>query len=181
GAAAPAERVRVLGEGFGGSIAADVWAGTRALPVLASAPGDLTVQLPADIAESSVRLEVRVAGQAIGGADLGIAPAAPGVLPFVLNQDGWPNQAGRPAPAGGVIVLFATGLGALSGTQPALPLTAAIADLPADVLAAEASASAPGVVYVAVRVPGGFLPPGGNPLVLSVNGVAAPAVNVWTR
>jgi uncharacterized protein (TIGR03437 family) len=182
GAVAPGERVRVLGSGFGGPIAAEVRVDARVVPVLVSDPGDLTVQIPEDLAgASSARLEVWVAGQVVGGSDLGIAAAAPGVLPFVLNQDGSVNGAGHRAAAGSAILLFVTGQGQLSQARPALPLAADFAGVTAEIAGAEAAGGAPGVVYVVVRIPGGFLAGGDVPLVLSVGGIAAPPVQVWTQ
>lgn len=182
GAVAPGERVRVLGQGFGGPTATEVRVGTSSVPVLASAPGDLTVQIPDDLGGvASTRLEVRTGGLVAGGSDLGIAAAAPGVLAFVLNQDGSINAPGHRAAAGSMIVLFTTGLGQLSQARPVLPVTATLAGVPAEIAAAEAAGGAPGVVIVVVRIPGGFLAGGDNALVLSVNGIAAPAVEVWTQ
>jgi len=182
GSVAPGELVLVSGKGFGGEVTAGVWFGTRSAPVLVSLPGQLTVQVPEELSDTApVRLEVRVAGNVVGTADLGVAAAAPGVLPLTLNQDGSMNSGLSPAPWGATLTLFATGAGTLQAARPVLPVSVTIAGVDADVLRAEAGAGATGLMLVVVRVPGGFLASGQAPLVLTVGGVKAAPVWVWLR
>ena len=182
GNVAPGELVRVSGAGFGGETVAEVWFGARSVPVLQSEPGQLTVQVPEEVAgASSTRVEVRVAGKLVGGTDLGVAEAAPGLLPLAVNQDGWPNNAMRPAGAGDLLILFATGQGRLEEARPVLPVAVTVAGVEAEVARAEAASGATGLLLLMVRVPGGFVPSGQVPLVLTVGSAKAEPVGVWLR
>jgi uncharacterized protein (TIGR03437 family) len=180
GSVAPGELVQISGQGFGGAVAAEVWFGARSVPVLLSAPGELTVEVPEDLSGSnSTRLEVRVAGKVIGVADAGVTDAAPGVFPLAINQDGSLNTGIRPAVSGRTLILFATGQGRLESARPVLPVSVTIAGVRADVL--QSQAAAPGVVVVVVRVPGGFVPAGQVPLILTVGTAQSAPVGIWLQ
>jgi len=182
GSIAPGELVQISGQGFGGDVPAEVWVGTRWVAVLLSVAGQLTVQVPEELAGSnSVRLEVRVAGKAIGVADLGVVDAAPGVLPLAINQDGSLNSGIWPAASGHTLIVFATGQGRLEAARPVLPVSVTIAGAPAEVVRTEAAAGATGLVLLVVRVPGGFVPAGQVPLVLTVGVAQAAPVSVWLQ
>jgi uncharacterized protein (TIGR03437 family) len=179
---APGELVQISGQGFGGDIPAEVWFGPRSVAVLTSVSGQLTVQAPEELSgANSVRLEVRVAGKVIGVADLGVADAAPGVLPLAINQDGSLNSGIWPAASGRTLVLFATGQGRLQAARPVLPVSVTIAGAPADVLTTQAAAGSTGLVLLTVRVPGGFVPAGQVPLVLTVGAAQAAPIGVWLQ
>ncbi len=61
GSVAPGERVVVSGIGFAPEVAVEVWFGSLPAVVLAADPGQLTVQVPEDLAGmEQVRLEVRL-------------------------------------------------------------------------------------------------------------------------
>jgi uncharacterized protein (TIGR03437 family) len=180
GSVAPGEVVLISGTGFGGGKAAEVWFGAMAAPVLESQPGQLVVIVPEELAgAASTRVEVRVAGSVAGAADLGVTGAAPGVLPFVINSDGSLNTTLRRASAGNTMTLIATGQGRLVLARPVLPVTVTIAGIAAEVIRAEATGASGGLMLVAVRVPGGFVPSGQASLVLTVGVASAAPVAVW--
>ena len=84
---------------------------------------------------------------------------------WILNQDSTPNSASNPAPAGSVVTVFATGMGATNpaipdGTipqstaiQPVLPVAAMIGAQPATVVSAYAAPGMLGVLAAQVQVP----------------------------
>ena len=182
GAVAPGELVRVSGKGFGGDLPTEVWFGARPATVQSSRPGELIVQVPEELAVADATgLEVRVAGKTVGVADLGVTDAAPGVLPLAFNEDGSVNNALGRAATASTLTLFATGQGRLSLARPVLPLQVTLAGVPAEVVRAEAAAGATGLVLLVVRVPGGFLPSGEVPLILTVGIANAGPVGVWVR
>ena len=182
GNVAPGERVVVSGMGFAPEVAVEVWFGSLPAVVLATDPGQLTVQVPEELAGlEQVRLEVRSAGRVVGVADLGVTDAAPGVFPMALNQDGSLNNVLNPAPWGATLTLLATGQGRLADARPVLPVAVTIAGATAEVLRAEAAAGATGLILLVVRVPGGFVASGQVPLVLTVGSAKAQPVWVWLR
>lgn len=107
------------------------------------------------------------------------------------NQDLTPNLAGSPAPAGGIVVIYFTGQGALDqvvatgaaspGAPPAnvtAQVTATIGGQPASVVFAGMTPGAVGLAQANVVVPaakpdGSPLTPGDYPLVLTVGGLSA--------
>jgi uncharacterized protein (TIGR03437 family) len=182
GGVAPGELVRVSGAGFGGDVPAEVWFGTHPAAVLTCRPGELIVQVPEELAGADATdLEVRVAGKTVGAAAVGVTDAAPGVLPLVFNEDGSVNNALGRAAAGSALTLFATGQGKLSLARPVLPVRVTIAGVSAEVVRAEAAAGATGLLLLVVRVPGGFVPMGEAPLLLTVGIANAEPVGIWLR
>ncbi|MBS1874377.1 MAG: hypothetical protein JSU00_14265 [Acidobacteria bacterium] len=105
----------------------------------------------------------------------------------ILNQDNSVNSAANPAAPGSTIAIIATGEGQTSPAgitgvtsppflvKPLLPVTASIGGVAAEVWAAR---SAPGyfegVLQVDIVVPAG-LPPGPQPITISVDGVSSQA------
>ncbi|MCU1336777.1 MAG: hypothetical protein JWO19_2358 [Bryobacterales bacterium] len=88
----------------------------------------------------------------------GIGPGA------ILNENYSPNSPSNPAPAGSVVMMYGTGFGPLippaDDGQPgilaatAIPVSAKIAGIPADVLYAGAAPGLPaGVVQINIRIP----------------------------
>ena len=129
-----------------------------------------------------------------------ISPTAPAIFSqgsngsgqgAILNQDLSGNSSSNPAPAGGIICIFATGEGELtppgvtgsvtpsSGStfpKPNLPVTVTIGGQPATVLyAGEAPGLVSGVLQVNAMVPDGTKA-GNQPVVISIGGVSSPNV-----
>ena len=126
---------------------------------------------------ATLHLEARNNGRVIAQASLAAAPVAPAAFTLsgtgigpgaVLNQDYSLNSVANPAAAGSIIMIYGTGFGALDppavdGQAPGaaaatvLPVTAAIADIPAEVTYAGAAPGlVAGIVQINVRIPGGL-------------------------
>ncbi len=109
-----------------------------------------------------------------------MSAAAPGIFTngsgqaAASNQDGSLNSASNPATRGSIITLYATGQGTGSG---AISLT--IGNFAAQLLYAAAAPGFPGLMQINAQVPGGFLGPGIQPVVLSVgNAVSQSGVTI---
>jgi uncharacterized protein (TIGR03437 family) len=179
GSVAPGELVLVSGTGLG-ELTCEVWIGGRLTPVLQSSAGQVIVQVPDELAGvGSARLEVRVAGRVKGVADLALVESAPGVLQLVLNSDGSLNSGLRPAMTGSTVYLFVTGHGRLESARPALPVGVTVSGTPAELVSA--TAVGPGLLLVAVRLPGGYVAVGPSPVVLTVGSAKAEPVTIWVQ
>lgn len=120
-----------------------------------------------------------------------VYPANPGIFTSgkgsgqaaAVNQDGLLNDANHPAPAGTIILLYATGEGQTAPTgvdgqvtvppwpKPLLPVSVTIGGQPAEVLyAGEAPGEIAGVMQLNVRIPGGIPPGSAVPVAISVGG-----------
>src|SRR5678809_758100 len=113
-----------------------------------------------------------------------VAAAAPGIF-IVLNQDYSANSTARPAGAGSVLVLYATGEGqtkpagvdgkvangaAASLPKPLLPVSATVGGKAAQVLYAGAAPGyIAGLMQINLRLPAGIAS-GASPLVLNIGG-----------
>ena len=105
-----------------------------------------------------------------------------------LNQDGSRNSASRPASAGSIVVLFATGFGMANrpvqdgeviedaDTKPALPVTVQIGGMDAEVVfAGMAPQEVAGVIQLNVRIPSGVQAGDAVPVQIKVGTFSAPA------
>lgn len=160
-------------------------------PMFFSTPGQIGIQIPYELAgQSSATIQVTVAGQTSAPRTINLAAVAPGV--FTLSQDGKGaaiviHQDGitvvntqNPARPGEIVLLYATGLGAVT---PALPtgapsagnLTAATTTVPVDGTNAilDFSGASPGFVglsQVNFRIPANTRTGSDLPLSLIVGG-----------
>lgn len=115
------------------------------------------------------------------------AAAAPGIFQFgqrravVQNADYTVNNTDNPAAANSYVVAYLTGSGRVDNavpsgsaagadplSRPRGPVTATIADMPADVAFGGLTPSFVGLMQVNLKIPN--LQPGSNPLVITVNG-----------
>lgn len=104
-----------------------------------------------------------------------IAALAPAVVGGIENENGSVNGAEAPALRGSIVTLYITGEG--NSAEPAV--TAELAGIESQVVAAERLNDRPGIFKISLQVPGGFLPSGSLRLQIWVNGVkAAEDVNV---
>jgi uncharacterized protein (TIGR03437 family) len=193
GGLAPGEIVSLFGNRIGpatpdagrfdsdGNLASDlagvqVFLGGLPAPLLYAGPNQINLIAPFGIpAGASAPLELRRDGSVVAAFDVRTAPQAPafftrdssgGGLAAALNQDGSVNSASNPAGAGSAVVLFATGMGAMTpqpadgshppgiANVPAASYTAMVNGYPATI---EYIGNAPtlveGVVQVNVRLP----------------------------
>ncbi len=173
GPIAPGQIVTLSGSGISaGQSAVQVLFGGVPVTVLSAQDGRINVQAPVSLAaQSSTQVELRVAGVTRGQATVQVAPAVPGLFTLsqgigqalALNDDGTLNSTTNPAPAGSIVVLYATGEGVST-----LPVGVNLAGVAAQVLYAGAAPGYAGLMQVNVRLPGGGVSPGAQPLTLTV-------------
>ena len=181
---------------------AGVFLGGQPLPLLYVSPVQINAQVPCGIPTDSQQNLVVVNGAAQSSTvNVEVADAQPSV--FTMSQQGsgqsaafWTTpagnyvlaDAGNPVPAGGVIEVYCTGLGAvkpsvaegnLSPAGPlswtAMPVSVTIGGVPAEVLFAGLTPGGIGLDQVNVIVPAGVPTGTGVPLILSVDGHASQA------
>jgi len=163
--------------------------GTPAPMVWASAT-QVNAVVPFGVQAPATQVQVQYQNQVSGTFSMPVAPAAPGIFSAdgtgngqgaILNQDGTVNSGDRPAPAGSVVALFATGAGRFSPPGidgsvvspdnlpvPVLPVSVQIGGAEAAVLyAGGAPGLVEGVLQVNVQVPGGT-PAGDVPILLRI-------------
>lgn len=95
---------RVLGE-------TDVLIGTQTVPLLYVSPTQVNFQVPAGLAPGQSVVDVRLAGQRVARGTVTVVERAPGLF-VAVGEDGRVNRARR----GGVLVIYASGQGAVSST-----------------------------------------------------------------
>jgi uncharacterized protein (TIGR03437 family) len=170
------------------------------VPIFSVSNQMVNIQTPTDLSPgATANIQVMSTFGASGTVSLPVVPAMPGVFTYesggggqarAINQDGsingngsaTPSGTDKPAAAGTIIQLFATGLGALdpsistgtpSPSSPlsvaTLPITATIAGLPAVVTYAGAAPTLIGIYQVNVRIPANA-PKGAAGLVLNAGG-----------
>ena len=126
---------------------------------------------------ATLHLEARSNGRIVAQASLAAAPVAPAAFTLsgtgigpgaVLNQDYSLNSVTNPAEAGTIIMVYGTGFGVLyppaaDGQAPGaaaatvLPVTAAVAGIPAEVAYAGAAPGlVAGIAQINVRIPSGL-------------------------
>ncbi len=160
-----------------------------AAPLVYISPTQINLQIPLEAGTGPAILGIRNNGQ-VAGFLFQIAPAAPGIF-----ADGSGNLVPIPTvKQGGTTTLYATGTGDVtpalksgwtpsSGTslsnlpKPVLPLSVTVGGVPAFILFAGNSSGLIGALQVNFTVPAS-VPPGVQPLVLTVNGVSSPPVNL---
>jgi uncharacterized protein (TIGR03437 family) len=211
GPVAPGEIVAIKGSGLGPETAADgspgdsgrlaaalagvqVFFDSTAAPLFYVQAGQVNAQAPYEIAgRETTHVEVRYNGRIVGAADIAVAAVSPALFQAAANQDGSINSADAPAARGSIVVLFATGEGltdspSVTGlaagapyAHPRLPVRVAVAGIPAEVLYSGAAPGFVGLMQLNVRVPGGFVAPGAQPVALRVGETAAPELTIWLR
>jgi len=175
GPIAPGEIVTVFGSGFDTSNTQLLFNGqvttlfyTSATQINALAPSSLAPG-------SAATVSVVVDGEPAAGSSISVVPAAPGIFTTnvagqaaAINQDGTVNSASNPAPRGSIVSIYATGQGSGSGNA-----TLNIAGYSAPVLYAGPAPGFPGLMQINAQIPGGFLPPGIQTVLLTVAGASS--------
>lgn len=191
----PGEVVVLFGSGLGpaqitpyqldsNGLASTDLAGTRVLfngtpaPILYTWATQVAAVVPFATSGTNVQLFVQYQGQTSPPATVPLAPTAPGLFTInasgqgqasAVNQDGTLNSASKPAPAGSVISLFATGTGQ---TSSAFPITAMIGGKTATVQSIGGATGSPvGVTQINVTVPSGVPAGAAVPVSVQVGGV----------
>lgn len=220
GPVAPGEMVAIYGSDLGGAQLAQAQlaspgklttsvAGTQVLINNVPAPlayvraDQVGAIVPDAVANGmSAGVEVQYQGQSTSVVQVPVAATAPGVFTLdqsgrgqgaILNQDSSINTAANPAAAGSIVVLFATGQGAMNppwpedelGSAP-LPVpvskvTVTIGGKPADILYAGAAPELAGIIQINARVPSATKP-GAEPVVVTIGSVnSQPGVTVAVK
>lgn len=125
--------------------------------------------LPNDLQPGEViRLELWEEAGLRATASVPIVAAAPALFAnaetaSAVREDGMLVSDQTPAPRGSIAALFATGEG-----RSGLPVSITIGGVEAEVLAAQPAPGFPGLFQINVRVPGGFLAAGRQPVLLRI-------------
>jgi len=185
---------------------AQVLLGDQRLPILYTTTGQLNVQVPYTVpVNTQYQLTVQHGNSLSVPEQLVVAAAQPGI--FTLNQQGTGQgsivkgdqvtlaRPGTPATIGETVVIYCTGLGAVSpavkegspapNTPPLSttvnPVTVTIGDKAAQVVFAGLTPGYAGLYQVNAVVPGGITIGDAVPVVLSVAGQTSPAVTMAVR
>jgi trimeric autotransporter adhesin len=177
--------------------------GNQPLPILYTNTGQLNVQVPYGVpVNTQYQLTVQHGNSLSVPQSLVVAQAEPGI--FTVNQQGTGQgsivksdgvtlvQPGTPATAGDTIVIYCTGLGAVSPavkegspapTTPPLsmtvdPVTVTIGGQAAAVAFSGLTPGFAGLYQINVVVPSGITPGNAVPVVLSIAGQTSPPVTI---
>ncbi|HTS48638.1 MAG TPA: IPT/TIG domain-containing protein [Bryobacteraceae bacterium] len=176
GAVAPEEIVTIFGVGFVAGQTQLLFDGQPAT-IFYTGANQINALAPAQFTSaSSTEVSIAVNGLKIADWNSPVAAAAPGIFTIANgtgqaaanNQDGSINSASNPAARGSIITLYATGQG--DGTGLA---SLTIGDFQAQLLYAGPAPGFPGLMQINALIPGGFLGPGIQPVVLSVGNAAS--------
>jgi uncharacterized protein (TIGR03437 family) len=176
GPIAPGEIVTVFGSGFSATQTQLLFGGAAAKLFYTSAT-QINALAPATLsANSSSVLSVVVNGNTVAESPAPVASAAPGIFTTAAgtgeaaanNQDGSVNSASNPAPRGSVVSFYATGQGSSPGT-----VILTVGGYQAQLLYAGPAPGFPGLMQINALIPGGFLGPGIQPVVLTIGGAAS--------
>jgi uncharacterized protein (TIGR03437 family) len=178
GPIAPGEIITVFGSGFAATGTQLLFGGTAATLFYTNAT-QINALAPATLsANSSSMLSVVVNGTSVAESSTPVANAAPGIFTTASgtgqaaanNQDGSLNSALNPASCGTIVSLYATGQGSSSG---AVNLT--VGGYQAPLWYAGPAPGFAGLMQINAQIPGGFLAPGIQPVVLSIGGATSQA------
>lgn len=174
GPVAPGEIVTIFGSGFD-PLQTQVLFGTAPATLFYTSANQINALIPTTLTPgSSSAMTIVVDSATVSTTQVTIAAAAPGLFASngngpaaALNGEGSVNSAANPALRGGYASLFATGW---SGTAT---VTVTIAGYDSPVLYAGPAPGFSGLMQVNVQIPAGFLPPGAQPVTLTVGGVSS--------
>jgi trimeric autotransporter adhesin len=175
GPIAPGEIITIFGAGFDASNTQLLFDGQPATLFYTSAT-QINALAPATLApNTNTNMSIVVDGAGVASSAVAVVAAAPGIFTTgasgqaaAVNQDGTVNSASNPAARGSIISLYATGQGSASPS-----VTVNIAGYNAPVLYAGPAPGFPGLMQINAQIPGGFLPPGIQAVLLSVGSVSS--------
>ena len=178
GPIAPGEIITIFGSGFDPK-QTQLQFGTEPATVFYVSAGQINALAPLDLTPNSIT-DIGILVDGVKVADLlsQVVSAAPGIFTIgsgtgqaaAVNQDGTLNSASNPAARGSIVSLYATGQGQRAGA-----VSLKIGLYPAQLLYAAAAPGFPGLMQINAQVPAGFLPPGIQPVVLSVGDASSQA------
>jgi uncharacterized protein (TIGR03437 family) len=176
GSIAPGEIITVFGVGFDATDTQLLFDGKPATLFYTSAT-QINALAPVSLGtNSTATISIVVDSAAIAGSAVPVVPAAPGIFTTsgatgqaaATNEDGSLNSASNPAARGSVVSLYATGQGSSTAD-----VTLTIAGYNAPLLYAGPAPGFAGLMQINAQIPCGFLPPGIQPVVLSIGGVSS--------
>ncbi|HEX5228571.1 MAG TPA: IPT/TIG domain-containing protein [Bryobacteraceae bacterium] len=170
------EIVTVFGTGFDSST--ELMFNGKPAKLFYTSTTQLNALAPDPLAvNSTAKISIVVGGATVAGTSVPVAAAAPGIFTTgatgqaaALNQDGSVNSATNPAARGSIVSIFATGWG--SNDDPA---SMSIAGYDAPVLYSGPAPGFPGLTQINAQIPEGFLPPGIQAVILTVDGISSQA------
>ena len=141
----------------------------------------VNMQIPYELdGQQEASITVNYNGVASAAETVRIAASAPRLYQGIFNQDGSLNSAGNPAPAGSIVVFYATGQGVTSPPSatgraaaapypsPVAPVRVTISGQDAEILFAGLAPATAGVMQVNARIPEGIAGTADVALYLSV-------------
>ena len=174
GSIAAGEIVTVFGLGFDPVHTQLLFDGTAAT-VFYSGTTQINALAPATLAANSQSIvSVAANGIQLAQSSIPVVSAAPGIFTMAgsgtgqaaaINQDGSLNSESNPAPRGSIVSIYATGQGFGSS---AIVLT--IGGYQAPLPYAGPAPGFSGLMQINAQIPGGFLAPGVQPVLLSIGG-----------
>jgi uncharacterized protein (TIGR03437 family) len=169
----------VFGSGFDATQTQLLFDGAPAALSYSSAT-QINALAPAGLsANSSTMVSVVVNGTKVAQSSTPVASAAPGIFTTTGggtgqaaadNQDGSLNSESNPTVRGSIVSFYATGEGASTSA-----VTMTIGGVQAQILYAGPAPGFPGLMQINAQIPGGFLAPGVQPVLLSIGGAASQA------
>ena len=185
GPIAPDEIISIFGAGFDPNQTQLLFDG-KPTTVFYIGTGQINALAPADLAPNSITdIGIMVNGAKVAGLSSQVVSARPGLFTtgngtgqaVAVNEDGTLNSESNPAARGSIVLIYATGQG-----QAPSNVSLKVGQYIAELLYAGPAPGFPGLMQINARVPGGFLPPGVQPVVLSVgNAVSQGGVTIAVR
>jgi len=185
----------IYGLNLGTAASSTVYINGYAAPVLFGSSGQMNVQVPWESSGAAATVGAVVNGQPSNILTAGLSTYSPGVFVVVHYTDGTVVTAANPAHANEVLIVYATGLGPVSGSmatgqtasltalQPTTPqqATATVAGSAASVLFSGFTPGFIGLYQVNVQLPASFSAGPQTQLVVSIGGVSSPAFALPTQ
>jgi uncharacterized protein (TIGR03437 family) len=176
GPIAPGEIISIFGAGFDPNQTQLLFDG-KPTTVFYIGTGQINALTPADLAPNSITdIGILVNGAKVAGLSSQVVSARPGLFTTgngtgqaaAVNEDGTLNSESNPAARGSIVLIYATGQGQIPSN-----VSLKIGQYIAELLYAGPAPGFPGLMQINARIPGGFLPPGVQPVVLSVGSVVS--------
>ncbi len=165
-----------------------------AAPLLFVSPGQVNLQVPWEVTAGSATITATVSGISSNSITANIGPYSPGVFVVVHHADAALVTAERPAVGGEFLVVYANGLGPVTGgvrtgqAAPPDPLATTletpvvtVGDTPAEVVFSGLTPGLVGLYQINVRLAASIPAGTQTPLVVRVGGQTAPPVSLATR
>jgi uncharacterized protein (TIGR03437 family) len=185
GPIAPGEIISIFGAGFDPNQTQLLFDG-KPTTIFYAGTGQINALAPSDLVPNSITdIGIMVNGAKAAGVSSQVVSAMPGLFTTgngtgqaaAVNEDGTLNSESNPASRGSIVLIYATGQG-----QAPSNVGLKIGQYIAELLYAGPAPGFPGLMQINARVPGGFLPPGVQPVVLSVgNAVSQNGVTIAVR